>query len=231
MSSRQLILELTLEHSPGWIIDETRKKCILYAIQTKDLNFLRILTQTIHPFINTCEYLECAAGIENNIPVIKYLLSLNCPVDQLKVLLSAVENTAFNNLKFFHEKMEFPIDDNYQLFSSAAGAEDNIPILEYLMSLNCPTVHLYTSRSVARNGAVNNSKWLLDNGFSIKSQDIFDAAIQSGSLEVLKGLKGSTLFTNSFLENCSIETIEWLLQQGIRIIPIIHVSKALPWKF
>ena len=35
----QLILSLILEHSPGWIIDGSRKQWILYAIETKDLNF------------------------------------------------------------------------------------------------------------------------------------------------------------------------------------------------
>ena len=87
----ELILKLLIEHSPGWIIDGSRRKCILYAIETKDLAFLRILSQTIDPFINTCEYLKFAVGIENNFHVIEYLLSLNCPVDQVEVLISAVE--------------------------------------------------------------------------------------------------------------------------------------------
>ena len=64
-----------MEHSPGWIIDGSRRKWIFYAIETKDLELLRILTQTIVPFIQTTDYLECAAGIENNIPVIEYLAS------------------------------------------------------------------------------------------------------------------------------------------------------------
>ena len=81
-----LILSLVMEHSPGWIIDGSRKQWILYAIETKDLRFLRILTQTVDPFINTCEYLEFAAGVENNFHDIEYLMSLNCPIDQLKVL-------------------------------------------------------------------------------------------------------------------------------------------------
>ena len=73
------------------------KKCIIDAIEMKHLEFLRILTQTVDPFINTCEYLELAVGIEDNIPVIEYLLSLNSPVDQLKVLFSAVEKKALKN--------------------------------------------------------------------------------------------------------------------------------------
>ena len=61
------------------------EKWILYAIETKDLEFLRILTQTIDPFIQTSEYLECAAGVEDNIPVIEYLMSLrHCPIDEWK---------------------------------------------------------------------------------------------------------------------------------------------------
>ena len=128
----QLILSLIMEHSPGWIIDETRKECIKDAIETKDLNFLRILAQTIDPFINTSEYLELAAGIEDNIPVMTYLFSLNCPIDQVKVLISAAKNKALNNLKFLYDEKRFPIDDNYRVFNAAAGAEDNIKILEYL---------------------------------------------------------------------------------------------------
>ena len=32
----ELILKMIMEHSPGWIIDESRKQWILYAIETKD---------------------------------------------------------------------------------------------------------------------------------------------------------------------------------------------------
>ena len=39
----ELILKMIMEHSPGWIIDKSRKQWILYAIETKDLNFVRIL--------------------------------------------------------------------------------------------------------------------------------------------------------------------------------------------
>ena len=220
----QLILSLIMERSPGWIINKSRSKWILYAIETKDLNFLRILTQTIDPFITTCEYLQFAASVENNIPVIEYLLSLmHCPIDQLKVLISAVEKKAFENLKFFHEKMEFPIDDNYKLFSSAAGIKNNIEIMEYLKSHNCPTGHLTTSLSAAENGALNNLKWLLTNGFSMDDSDIFDAAMENGSLEVLKWLKENecpvVIKTIYHSQNCSIETIEWLIEQGFTINP------------
>ena len=85
--------------------------------------------------------------------------------------------------------MGFCIDDNYRVFSSAAGAEDNIEIMEYLKSHSCPTGHLTTSRSAAKNGALNNLKWLLKNGFSMKDRSIFYSAIESGSLDVLKWLK------------------------------------------
>ena len=107
--------------------------------------FLRILTQTIHPFIQTLEYWEVAVSIENNIPIIDYLLSFNCIIDQVKVFKvfkSAVEKKAFKNLKFLHEKKRFPIDDNYHLFSSAVGIENNIDILKYLVLHNCPISHL-----------------------------------------------------------------------------------------
>ena len=89
------VLKLILEPCPGWIIDKSRRQWILYAIETRDLNFLRILTQTmgqtVDPSINISKYLEFAAGIENNFRVIKYLLSLDCPINQIKVLKSAVE--------------------------------------------------------------------------------------------------------------------------------------------
>ena len=185
-----LILKMLIEHSPGWIIDGSRKVWILYAIETKDLAFLRILTRTVDPFIKTSEYLEFAVGIENNIQVIEYLSSLNFPIDQLKVLKSAVEKKAFENLKFLHEKKRFPIDDNYKLFSSAAGIEDNISILEYLKLHNCPISHLTTSKSVAKKGALNNLKWLWENGlFMILILTIYLTSQQqrSGSLLLAKG--------------------------------------------
>ena len=211
----ELILKMIMEHCPGWIIDGSRKQWILYAIETKDLEFLRILAQTVHPFINTCEYLELAVGIEDNIPVIEYLLALNSPVDELKVLTSAVEKKAFLNLKFFHQKKRFPIDDNYRVFSSAAGTEDNIEIMEYLKSRNCPISHFITSKSAAENGAFNNLKWLLKKGFLIVNEEIFQAAIYSGSLEVMKWIKGNQCPIDKGIRYClvrnySIETIEWL---------------------
>ena len=165
----ELMLSLILEHCPPWIIDKSRRKWIFYAIQTRDLNFLRILSQTIDRFIQTSEYLELAASVENNIPVIEYLLSLNCPVDELKVLISAVEKKALKNLNFFHEKMEFPIDENYKLFKAAASIEDNIEMMEFLVSYNCPIDHLTTSMSAAENGALNNLKWFLKNGFPMEN--------------------------------------------------------------
>ena len=213
----ELILELTMEHSPGWIIDETRKECIKKAIETKDLNFLRILTQTIDPFVNTSEYLELAAGVENNIPVIQYLMSLNCPVDHLEVLISAVENKALKNLKFFLQEMKFPID-NYHLFIAAAGAKDNIEMMEYLKSHSCPMVHLDTSISAAKHGALNNLKWLFDNGCSMDDSDIFEASL--GSLDILKWLKGKCPIDGGIFisgADCSSETFEWLIEQGITV--------------
>ena len=190
----------------------------------RNLKFLQLLTRTVEPFIiDATEYLECAARIENNVPVIEYLLSLNCPVDQLKVLKSAVENKSLQNLKFFHQQMEFPID-NYNLFSTAAGTEDNILIMEYLKSHNCPTGHFQTSETAAENSALNNLKWLLKNGFSIKDTYIFYCAIKSGSLEIFKFLQENECpihkrLVSFSLENCSIETIEWLIDQGIEIDP------------
>ena len=205
----QLILSLIMEHSPDWILNESRQEWIWYAIETKDLAFLRILTQTIDPFIPTSELLKFAAGIEDNLPILKYLVSLNCPVeplDRLKALTSAVGKKAFENLKFLHEKMEFPIDDNCRVFSSAAGIEDNIEIMEYLVSHNCPTDYLITSKSAAENGALNNLKWLLENGFSMEDEVIFKAAIESGSLETLKWLKGKNSFCCS---EDSLGTLKW----------------------
>ena len=212
-----------MEHCPGWIIDKDRKKWILNAIETKDLEFLRILAPTVHPFINTSEYLECAVGIEDNIPVIEYLVSLNCPVHQLKVLNSAVEKKAFNNLKFFHENMEFPIDDNYRVF--------NIEMMEYLKSHSCPIRPFDSSKSAARHGALNNLKWLLKNGFLIVNEKISRAAMKSGSLEVLKWLKENKCPIYSdprdvIFENCLIKTMEWLIEQKVRIIDTLVVMGA-----
>ena len=61
------------------------------------MRFKRILTQTVHPVRQNSEYLELTAGLESNLPILKYLVSLNCPVDQLKALISAAKNEAFNN--------------------------------------------------------------------------------------------------------------------------------------
>ena len=214
----ELVLRLIFEHCPGWIIDGSRKQWILYAIRTKDLAFLRVLAQTVRPFINKFEYLELAVGIDDNIPVVEHLLSLNYPVGQLKVLTLAVEKKALKNLKILHEKMEFPVD-NYNLFSSAAGTEDNIEIMEYLLLHKCPTSH-FTLESAAKNGALNNLVWLLKNGFSMDDRNIFKAAIRSESLEVVKSVKCPIYIGTRYLlplENCPIETIEWLKKQGFKI--------------
>ena len=214
-----LIMELMFEHSPGWIIDGSRRKLILYAIETKDLEFLRILTPTVDPFINTSEYIEFAASIENNIPIIEYLVLLNCPMDQLKVLISAVEKKALKNLKFFHEKMEFPIDDNYRVFSSAASIENNIEMMEYLVSHNCPISNLATSKSAAE----NNLKWLLKNGFSMEDCDISNNAIWNGLLKVFKWLKRnkcSIKYPEIFVAAVhygSLDIMKWLLDNGCPI--------------
>ena len=64
------------------------------------------------------------------------------------------ENKAFNNLKFFHQQMEFSIDDNHRVFEMAAGVENNIEMMEYLMAHNCPISHLDTSKSAAETGAL-----------------------------------------------------------------------------
>ena len=220
----ELILKMIMEHSPGWIIDKTRKKCIKDAIETKNLAFLRILAQTIEPFIKTSEYLEFAAGVENNFHVIEYLLSLNFPIDQLKVLSSAVEKKAFESLKFLHEKKRFAIDDNYKLFSYAAGIENNIEIMEYLKSHNCPISLFATSNAVAKNDNLNNLKWLLKNGLFLMDSGIFNDAMENGSLDVLEWLSdhGCPIKQRDpllQLENCSIETIKWLIEKGIQVYP------------
>ena len=207
-----------MEHSPGWILDETRKECIKDAIKKKDL------TQTVDPFIKTCEYLEFAAGIENNFHVIEYLMSFNYPVDHFEILFSAVEKKALKNLKFLHEKKHFPIDDNHNLFNAAASIDNNFEIMEYLKSHNCPIIHSNASGSAAEKGALNNLKWLLKHGFSMEDFQIFCSAIESGSLEVLKWLKEKNCRIDKgtidlSLKKCSLETIEWLIEQGIQINP------------
>ena len=214
------LLSVILEHCPPWIIEESRKIWIKDAIETRNLTYLQLLTRTVEPFIiDATEYLECAARIENNRSVIEYLLSLNCFVYELNVLKSAVKIKSLPNLGYFHQQAAFPIDDH--LFSIAAETEDNIPIMEYLMSHNCPIIHLITSIFAAKNGALNNLEWLLKKGFSMEDKQIFRAAIKSGSLKVLKWLKENkcTIGGGCYLslEKCSIETIEWLLEQGITI--------------
>ena len=64
-----------------------------------------------------------------------------------------------------------------------------IDILEYLKLHNCPISHLDATISAAKSGALNNLKWLLENGFSMEDIRIFEAAIANGSLEILKWLK------------------------------------------
>ena len=95
------------------------------------------------------------------------------------------------NLKNFHEKKGFSLDDNYKLFAAAALTDDNIEMMEYLVLHNCPISPLTTSKSAAWHGALNNLKWLLKKGFLIKNGNVFDAAIESDSLDVLKWLKGN----------------------------------------
>ena len=82
--------------------------------------------------------------------------------------------------------MGFSLTDNYHLFQFATGTEDNIPLMEYLISMNCAIDRSKTVIYAAENGAVNNLKWLDgQNGFTIDN-DIFHPAIDSGSLELLK---------------------------------------------
>ena len=92
----------------------------------------------------------------------------HCPIDQFKVLISAVQKKALKNLKFLHEKKRFPIDDNYHLFDAAACIENNIPMMEFLVSHNCPISRLTMSKVAAQNVALNNMKWLLKNGILMK---------------------------------------------------------------
>ena len=82
--------------------------------------------------------------------------------------------------------------------------------------------------SAAAGGALNNLKWLLKNGFSMEDTRIFGAAIGSGSLDVFKWLKRNkcpldkgTMY--STLENCSIEALEWLIEQDIEIYSTTEV--------
>ena len=63
----------------------------------------------------------------------------------MKVLISAAKNKAINNF----QQMEFSIDDNHRVFEMAAGVENNIEMMEYLMAHNCPIGHLDTSKSAA----------------------------------------------------------------------------------
>lgn len=75
-------------------------------------------------------------------------------------------------------------------FFVAAGAEDNVEIMEYYISY-CKTVQLH--------GALYNLKWLLQNGLLVKN-----------------GLKGMNVRLVRLIHT-SIETIEWLLGQGVTI--------------
>ena len=71
-----------------------------------------------------------------------------------------MKKKSFKNLKFLQKKMGFEITDNYHLFEFASGTEDNIRIMEYLISMNCPINRSKTVISAAENGALNNLKWL-----------------------------------------------------------------------
>ena len=154
-----MLLKLILEHPPGWIIDESRREWILDAIRLRDLDFLRILTETVDPFLHSTECVELAAGIENNVAVIDYLVSLDCPIHHSKTFIAAIKNRNFKNMN-----------------------------------------------------------WMLKNGFSFDDCRIFEAAANNGSLDVLKWFKRNgcwfTTKMKSTGENCSIETLEWLKQQG-----------------
>ena len=203
-----LVLFLVLEHSSGQSIDKSRKEWIRSAIQTRNLNFLRILNETTRPFITQAkEFLELAAGIENNMPIMQYLISLNCLIDPFKAMLSAVKNKAFNNLQWL-ERNGFPIENSFRLIEMAAGTENNIPMIKYLISKKCPISHFYTLQSASKNGALNNLKWLLKNEISIDDRG--------------KATRGCILNMKNWVASCisakenddTIKTIEWFKEQG-----------------
>ena len=230
MINRKFILSLVLEHCPGWIIDPTRRECVLDAIKSKNLTFLRLLMETIEPFLyNRAGYLQMAAGVENNIPIMKYLISLDCPINTLETLVSAAKGKALCNLKWL-VKNGFRLDDS-KIFKSATEIEDNIPVMEYLVSLNCPTS--VTCCSAARKGALKNIKWLAKKGFSIRSEHTFLQAIDNDSLDVLKWLYENGCPISSkislFAEKCSIETLEWLKQHQVSIkkSPNLFIGAAI----
>lgn len=66
----------------------------------------------------------------------------------------------------------FPIDKSHGVFDAAASREDNIPLMEYLLSINCPLSHSTTPCSAAKNGALNNSKWLLENKIPMEHEEL-----------------------------------------------------------
>lgn len=157
--NRPFVFSMVLEHSPGWIINSSRKEWILKAIKIKDLEFLQLLNKTIRPFIKTTEYFEAAAGVENNIPIMQYLLSLDCPFDHLQTLLSAAKNGALNNIKWLETK-GFPLG-NRRLLVAASGKENNIPMMEYLTSFFCGVRPRLQFDVAIRSCAFNNIKWML----------------------------------------------------------------------
>ena len=226
-----LIVSLILEHAPGWIIDGSRRKCIQYAITEKDVEFLMLLTQTTVPFLHSADYLELAAGIENNIPIMEFLIASSCPIDHLQTLTSAIKNRALNNLKWL-VKHGFHLD-NPRFVEIAASIEDNIPILEYLVAKKCPVNLISTLVPAAKKGALNNLIWFKNRGFPIDNSKIFAAAIDSGSFDMMEWLlqNGCPIcpWTFSFIEKCSLETLQWLKEQGLKIqqCPCIVAGAAM----
>lgn len=187
-----LLLYLVLENSPACVLASSREEWIHDAIRTKHLSFLRILTETIG-FKSSEEYLSIAVGIEKNIMVIEYLTTLKYPdIDTYnsKLVYLAVENGAVENLKWLLRK-GFSIEDNDQIIRVAARKENNIPMLEYLVSSNCSIHHTNTLIDAVENEALENLKWFLKEGFPFDNYRIFEAAIESGSLDIMKWLKNN----------------------------------------
>ena len=178
------------------------------------------MTATTRPFIiQAKEYLELALGIENNIPIIQYLISLKCKMNPFKVILAAVKSKSLNHLQWL-ERNGFPLTESHRLIEMAARTENNIPMIEYLISQNCPISHYCTLQSAAAYGALNNLKWLLKNGISIDVPSVFKEAIsRRAPLDMKKWLfeNGYPIAVSHLVakENDSIETLEWFKEQGV----------------